>query len=115
MKLFKTAITCMIALVSTVNVYARGTWTTFTNSDYISDMAIRSDTLWCATTGGVVRWNIRDMTYKKFITSDGLSNNYVTSIAIDSHGIVWAGTDGGVIAHSKEAFAIFFRVALARS
>lgn len=64
----------------------------YTNADNISDIAVRGDYVWCATRGGIVRWDTRDKTKIKYTTADGLAYNQVDSIAIDSDGTVWAGT-----------------------
>ena len=62
MRILITSIVCLMATISTMNVFAQ----TYTNINNIFDMVTQGDYLWCATKGGVVRWNICDMTYKIF-------------------------------------------------
>jgi len=89
---------CFSALTILILVFsasAEGTWTNYTNGNYIRDIAVEGDYIWCATIGGVVRWNRRDGTYIKYTTVDGLANNYVIAAAIDADNVKWFGTDGG--------------------
>lgn len=78
------------------NIHAQSTWTTYTNTNYIHDMTVSGYYLWCATDGGVVRWDTRDMTYVKFTTGNGLIQNIVILIDAESNGTVWAGTTEGL-------------------
>ncbi len=99
-------------------------WITDTyDSNRISAMAIESNNyLWTATQGGAVRWNVITGNYGKHSTADGLvsnyvgsensklnqttwrtysaanglANNWVNAIAVDSAGNKWFGTDWGV-------------------
>ena len=59
--------------------------------NYINCIAIEGDYIWCGTYGGVVRWDRRDVSYKRYTTDDGLQNIYVTSSAVDSSGVKWFG------------------------
>jgi len=66
------------------------------NSIAIGGLALEGDTvLWAVGGGAVVRWNLEDGTYKKFTTTDGLANNIVRNVMIDSKSNIWFGTDGG--------------------
>jgi len=48
-------------------------WTNYTNGNYVNDLAFEGNYLWAATEGGVVRWDVRDGSYRKYTRSDGLA------------------------------------------
>jgi len=64
--------------------------------------------LWVGTDYGLYR--LRDETYRRFSIDDGLLDNIITSLAVDSAGYVWAGTQQGGIAKFREEFIqVFYR------
>ena len=54
------------------------------------------ETLWIATDGGIVQWDIPTRTYVRTTTADGLVHNKVYAVLPDATGNVWVGTQGGV-------------------
>ena len=75
-----------------------GTWTTYTNVNHVNDIAREGDTLWVATSGGVVAFNANEMNFMRTVTNiDGLAHVSSMSVVIDRKGHVWFGTDGGGI------------------
>jgi parallel beta-helix repeat protein len=72
-----------------------GAWVQYTNSSHITGLALDGNILWAATEGGVVRWDIANGTYLKYTTLDGLADNWVEAVAVDSGGNAWFGTHGG--------------------
>ncbi|KAA3596273.1 MAG: T9SS C-terminal target domain-containing protein [Calditrichaeota bacterium] len=95
-KAMKTLILSLISLVFANNLFAQEQWLHFTNDSEITAMAIENDTLWAGTKGGLLKWNLVDSTYEKFLATDGLADNYVTSIAIGSNNTKWIGTGKGI-------------------
>jgi len=95
-------------------------WTTFTHPDGLADNYIRSialdsgELLWLGTRGGGVSvldnrdtpFYKGDDTWTTFTHPDGLADNGVTAIAVDSGGRLWFGTWGGVsvLDHSGSPF-----------
>jgi PAS domain S-box-containing protein len=57
-------------------------------------------TLWAGTTGGLVR--LRDGAYTLFTKADGLSDNWVTSLAEAPDGALWISTMRGGLTRLKE-------------
>jgi len=55
----------------------------------------RTEEAWVGTHGGVVKWNPQTGTYTKYTAPDGLADNVVYAIAIDTEGNKWFGTPGG--------------------
>ncbi len=72
-------------------------WKTYTNMYDIRDMVFYKDNLWCATNGGVFRYNTIDSTIETYNNINGLSGIDIRSIAIDSDGDIWVGTFDGYI------------------
>jgi hypothetical protein len=70
-------------------------WTAFTNGNEINAMLFKGKELWAATSGGVIRIDSENATYRKYTTLDGLANNDVHAIALDKQGRLWFGTNGG--------------------
>ena len=88
-----------IVLILTIDTHAQGIWTNYTNGNYINDIAVEGDFIWCATDVGVVRWNKRDGTYIKYTPTDGLADNDVSAVAVDADNLKWFGLgkwSGGV-------------------
>ena len=71
-------------------------WINYTNANCVITLVIEGNYIWAGTDGGVIKWNIDNGEYIKFTTADGLVDNIVQSIAIDSEGNKWFGTSGGV-------------------
>lgn len=64
----------------------------------IHDMALShsGNNLWCATYGGVVKFDIGASSFTKYTTADGLRDNTVMSLALDSLDRLWCATAGGL-------------------
>jgi len=85
------------------------TWTTFTTTDGLADNGVRAiamdggNRLWFGTYGGGVSvldhggtpFDKGDDTWTTFTTADGLADDYIRAIAVDSGGRLWFGTSSG--------------------
>jgi len=85
------------------------TWATFTTADGLADNAVLAiavdggNRLWFGTWGGGVSvldhggtpFDKGDNTWATFTTADGLADNWVRAIAVDSGERLWFGTCGG--------------------
>jgi hypothetical protein len=69
-------------------------WTTWGASQYA--LAEDGDSLWIGATGGVVRWNIAQRSYRRYTAIDGLPQTTVLAVAVDAAGNRWFGGDGGL-------------------
>jgi ligand-binding sensor domain-containing protein len=76
---------------------AIGDWTTITNKGDIRSLKIIGETVWCATNGGIFRYNIIDSSYTNFTNTDGLTSIDIKTLEIDNEKNVWAGTKNGHI------------------
>ena len=77
-----------------------GEWRTYTSMRSVQDIALASDSIhvWAVTSGGAFRANIRDTSEPLFAlrTTDGLTENDLTSVAIDGNGnVFFGGRTGG--------------------
>ena len=89
-------LTLLLHMCSSV-LSAQVNWRMYTNLNDIQDMALHENYLWCATSGGIVRWDTNDMTFRTYTTLNGLPSNYIISIAVEPNGRVWCGThDDGI-------------------
>ena len=79
-------------------------WKTFTNHKEVLDIEKEGNTLWIATSGGLLEWDLQTETYYKFTTGDGLISNDIHTIAIDSEGRKWMATARGVSVYDGVSF-----------
>lgn len=91
MKNFLTILCCFFLM----NLTAQD-WKTFTNHKKVLDIKKEGNTLWIATSGGLIVWNLQSEAYYKLTTEDGLISNKINEIAIDSDGRKWLATNRGV-------------------
>jgi ligand-binding sensor domain-containing protein len=68
----------------------------YPNGNFIMDMEIQGNYIWCATAGSLVRWNKADGTYRQFTEKEGLATCFVNCIGKDTQGNLWIGTEKGV-------------------
>jgi len=66
-------------------------WTVYSNIGTVLCIASTPGYMWFGGTGGLLKWNIEDKTYKKFTTIDGLGSNTIYFIHPDSSGNLWMG------------------------
>jgi len=64
----------------------------------IVDFAFEEDDIWCATSGGMIKFNKTDKSVIHYTETNGLIENAGAyfCVAIDHDGIVWCGTDIGI-------------------
>lgn len=73
-----------------------GDWTTFTNTNYVNDIAGNDSVLYLATSGGLRVFTVRDTTFRDVYTNArGLPVNDLLCCVEDRAGLIWIGTAGG--------------------
>ncbi len=83
-----------------------GEWTAYTSMASVRTLLAVEQTLWASTNGGVLRYDTRDQSYRRFTRLDGLAGNLITSVAADARGHLWFGTDHqGLSRYRPEASA----------
>ena len=83
--LFLSVSLLVFAVVPSVNGDVE--WSHYINANNVSDVAIGGGFGWCATDGGVVRWNLSNGSSRHFTVHDGLLSSLVSRIAVDRAGI----------------------------
>lgn len=68
-------------LVTAQPVSAVSGWTVYSNPDYVRGLAVQDRTLWTATLGGVVAWNLENNTPTLYGPRDGLAEIQANSVA----------------------------------
>lgn len=87
-------------------------WTVFSNPNHVNDLALQGDTLWAATGGGVVAWDLAGEAATpappaKYTVLDGLAANAVQAITVCPlpEPRVIAGGEGGLDVFDPETGA----------
>ena len=73
------------------------TITQITDPNYVTGIAPEGDTVWCATQGGLVKWDIRTRSYAVYTTANGLPSNVLSDVVIDGKGALWVSSDAGIV------------------
>lgn len=76
---------------------AIGSWESYTYSDNSRDIVGGGQYLWCATSGGLIRYDILSGEHRKYYLSDGLADIDLISVEIDSSGAVFIGGSNGTL------------------
>jgi ligand-binding sensor domain-containing protein len=97
----------MALMVFAASVAAQVSTISYPNGNYIKDMEIQGNYVWCATIGSLVRWNKTDGTYRQYTEKDGLADYYLYCIEKDDRGNLWIGTKKGVQCFDGVAFTTF--------
>lgn len=96
-KLFLTSLLLSFLFNFSVLIAAIGDWQNYTYSDNSNDIVADSQYIWCATSGGLIRYNIETGELKKFLNSDGLGDIDLRSVEVDTAGAVFAGGTNGTM------------------
>jgi ligand-binding sensor domain-containing protein len=80
---------------ASLSVAAVWEWTTFADARDIRQMIAVNDTIWCATNGGVVCFDIKNKIFKKYTNTDGLASNDIVAIERNQNGLVWTALADG--------------------
>lgn len=68
-------------------------WRNFTNVNAANDLLPDGSSIWAATTGGLVRFT--NQSVRTFTNADGLGDNHLLFVIIDSAGRLWTGGQAG--------------------
>ncbi|MBI3586136.1 MAG: hypothetical protein HY088_03275 [Ignavibacteriales bacterium] len=85
----------VLARQSATNTVEIGRWKNYTDMKTIRSAAVLHDSLWVATSGGLLLYNTSSRTFTKFTNSEGLSSNDLSAVAIDGTGKIWTGAADG--------------------
>ena len=74
-----------------------GDWQEFVGINQVEGVAFAPDgSLWAATEGGLVRWDLAEDSYVQYTAGAGLASNQVMGVAFGLDGSLWAATLGGI-------------------
>lgn len=99
-ELEKQMLRCMLGAVVILAPFAESfaqTWLNFTNKNSIVDVAAGPGVVWCATTGGALRFDLATDRIDQFTTAEGLGGTSLLSVAVDTSGTVWFGGNNGTL------------------
>ncbi|MBT6146943.1 MAG: hypothetical protein HOH74_16030, partial [Gemmatimonadetes bacterium] len=71
-----------------------GAWSAHTSMRPVEQVLYHGGEVWCATGGGVLRYDPETAEYGRLTRLQGLAGNRVLSIAVDGAGDLWFGTEG---------------------
>ena len=91
-------------IISAVSVMAQSVCLKIADVNHINDFAFDGDYLWIATDNGALRFNTTDSSYLQLTTADGLLDNIIMSVYVDSTGDVWFGTYEGISRYDGSSF-----------
>jgi signal transduction histidine kinase/ligand-binding sensor domain-containing protein/CheY-like chemotaxis protein/AraC-like DNA-binding protein len=75
---------------------SKNTPTTLNDNDVFTLHFAENGLLWIGTMNGLLRYNVKDESFKHYLISDGLPDNAVRSINEDRKGNLWMGTHKGL-------------------
>ncbi len=72
-------------------------WTTFTAMREVVEFVELDGSIWAATTGGLLIYDISSERYQSFTNTSGLASNDISSISVDEFQRVWVAQSNGFI------------------
>lgn len=85
------AVSLIILLFASSSWGAIGSWQNYTYSNDSRDIVSDGRNVWCATSGGLVRYDTQTGGMIKYLNSDGLGDIDLISIGVDSAGTIYVG------------------------
>lgn len=86
-----------LLISSTIFAQNMGDWKNYTNMKDVAYTLSYENNIWAATGGGAFLFNSADSTYQQFTQSEGLSNQILTALTLDSENTAWFGARNGAI------------------
>lgn len=72
-------------------------WVTYTDMNYVWEIILKNEKLWCATFGGLAILDTGTGSVQKVTNVDGLGDNYLFSLGSDTSGNFWFGGRNGTL------------------
>ncbi|MBD3216606.1 MAG: hypothetical protein GF311_28585 [Candidatus Lokiarchaeota archaeon] len=100
----------LIALFAGLSFGQNNEWRCFTYSESIAEMAQESDTIWLATSGGLIAYTTTTGLIRQYDRSNsGIPDNRIRCVTIASDGTKWVGTYFGLAACKNGAWEVFYK------
>jgi ligand-binding sensor domain-containing protein len=77
------------------------------DSAYVVDIAPFGNDVYCATRGGLVRWDLDTEQFTVYTTADGMPSNICTSLLDGGDGLLWVGTLNGLVSFDGTIFTVY--------
>jgi len=90
-KLFGLSCLIVVLIVPCLACGAGGDWSLYLDASTVNRITCIGDSLWCATDGGILLFDLVDSTLTQYINGLSFRSNEVTSITVDGGGSVWVG------------------------
>ncbi|MEW6193738.1 MAG: two-component regulator propeller domain-containing protein [Bacteroidota bacterium] len=87
----------LLFLCGIVTAQNIGEWVIYADLKNLSDIVYSSNSVWCATNGGVFRYNYIDGNFTIHNKANGFNSQSITTNAVDSQNKIWFGSDNGYI------------------
>lgn len=94
--MLKKMVLLMLILISTSEAADVEIWKSYTKMNSIRAIALdeANHSIWCATTGGALRFDISTFDYQLFTNTEKLLSNRNQTVAVTAPGEIWFGSDG---------------------
>ncbi|HSG29735.1 MAG TPA: hypothetical protein VLA34_14740, partial [Candidatus Krumholzibacterium sp.] len=69
---------------------APGDWNVYLDASAIVDIHVAGDSLFCATNGGILIFDLTDSTFTQILDGLGLRSADIRSVTVDAQGSIWA-------------------------
>jgi ligand-binding sensor domain-containing protein len=78
-------------------------------SNNVTSIAIdgKNGRVWIGTNEGVASCNLEGREWKRFTSRDGLPNDVIRDVAVDTQGTLWVGTPSGVARYDGANWQVF--------
>ncbi len=84
-------------------------WEVMTNVNDIRDLLVRGDTLYAATSGGLLLYDLNDGHYRPVTSSDGITDQDFISLTYSEQGTIILGTQNGSLTFFRPATETFYQ------
>ncbi|HOX86585.1 MAG TPA: two-component regulator propeller domain-containing protein [bacterium] len=88
---------CAFALLAAPErIFAQaGEWKTFTHTGDVRRFAVGEEAIWCATNGGLLRFDRQQSNFSVITNTEGLAGNDLVAVTVDQRNRVWVATAEG--------------------
>ncbi|MFC1693347.1 two-component regulator propeller domain-containing protein [Candidatus Latescibacterota bacterium] len=70
--------------------------TQYADPTYVTGIALYDGAVYCATKGGLVKWEFPEKKFTIYTTADGLPGNVLSDVVADEEGLLWVGSNNGI-------------------
>jgi hypothetical protein len=83
---------------------ASGDWNVYVNASAINRITCVGDSIWCATRGGILIFNLVDSSFVQHLDGLEFRSTDVSGVVRDNHGSVWAAFTTSGVARERTGF-----------